>query len=339
MYKIIILFFVLNIVYSQNNSTTKSKNIFYQENENEEIIDIENDDRTEHNENTYNSNNFSQSIFENDKPYFLIQSSINNPEEYSYYDKYYNTIYEYRIEAKEINKVNYDNNDVLYFNSIYNDTLIQLKSKSRTYLVNLNLNYTKEILSKPLEFSNQYLLPVCHYFYKFKNDAGLLSSIKRYANNEMNKYIWINEFIKQDYINEYYNLILNKINSGNINSEYIVYEVKVDNYNFNTNSFLIHLDEILKNAPFFNTNFKYEIQYKSRYKTLEFECNQILAREFSESIGNERKAYVKLILTPISVQKICNSNYNDCFKNDFSISSFLISANSSFNNSIKVEFN
>ena len=348
-----LLCFNLGYLNAQSNSNTTESDLFYKEDssENKENNNINVRDVNKQKNNITKSS--FNTLINNQKSFFLRGKSLSPLKKSSYYSEdgvelYYNYIYEYEKYSNELQFVPLNNKAVLNFSRVINDSIIEAKSKSKSYYIYKKALDLNQISNEPVELDDNYLKPAILYFSNFSNNPEIRNSIKCYVETNLENYDWKSEFDKEDYAILITQKILNNIklnNKLNNNSYYKDYVGVFGNYNFENNIYEVNFSEKIRASDFFDNDFESIIEFKSIYgynKTtengIEIKCNPAIAKEISSLFDSERKINIRLELSPKFNSNFCNCS--SCYENKFSIKSLIISKDVNFkaDNSIRINF-
>lgn len=345
-YLLIFCLFFFGKTIAQSDSTNSQNDIFYSESEPVK----KNINSTSTSANNLNlDKNLMNKLLLNNKPFFLTRNSgslnYHNVES----DEFeYSFIYQLESDdPNELRSVPLNIKQVLYPVKSINDTIIQVKSYSDTYFLSTNnaIEYG-EISEFPIEFENHNMEPIVFYFKSIKNKSNINNIVKCYVDSVLDDYNWLNEFVKYDYSNLITQKILENINSFQISDDnfYKEFESSFDVFNFNTNTFKVSLDKLLKQSHFFNNDFKNRLYIKNTndninwiYDNFEFVCSNEEARKITDLFDFDRNAIIKLELEYSNNINSCDCRSCD-YKNDFIIKSLLITSKVNKQINVKITF-
>lgn len=341
------LFLLFEVVNAQTDTNKNESDIFYKEDNSENnSVNKTINSGPQTKKIDYEKSNFNYFI-NNNKPFFLTGKSSNPKKNSNYYDSestelFYNSIYEVENYSNELREILLTKREILYFSRMVNDDIIEAKSKSKTYYINKIAFDLNQISSSPIELDDNFLIPVNLYFSNFKSNSSIYQSVKCYVKSRLNEYNWKSEFDNEDYVNSVSQKILNnlKLNLGQpVISYYKIYNGKFSNYNFESNTYNVDLEEQIEVSDFFKNDFNNRLFYKDdrNYNNyvendIQFKCNPTIARQISDLFDSERKLNVKLELIPtISNSNLCSCS--DCYENNFIVKSLVISKDNNFSKS------
>lgn len=176
------------------------------------------------------------------------------------------------IYKGELNMAPLDMRISIYPLSIVNDTLIVCTRKPKpgnnyfnlaSYDVNdlvifsINAIELGEVSEIPVEMTYDFLK---RFYYSIRNVAEIpdVTSLKCLILDEMKKYEWVDEFVKQDYFNKFQKIYgeLLPIRSTMVNPSpmepfYLDYAVKIEDYSFEKKAFSIKFGKITNTSPSF----------------------------------------------------------------------------------------
>ena len=353
--RLIFSFFFLLIfieVSAQEEKNTES-DIFYKEDA-EEVSNKKNSNESSlRKADLYNQNNLPliNDFVQKNKPIFLTGNSFKTKnylnDRYNNYNnkvEYYDFIYE--KEYNELEEIPIDERKILYFSRVINDTVFEAKSDNRIFYLYKRAFQSSQISKNPIEFDDDYLLPVIYYFSHFKYEVDFEKAVRCFVISKLNIYKWKSEFEMRDYSDNLTQKIINdskeRLDLSNVKF-YKDIIGRFDDYNFERSTYSVDLLDIVSVSNFFKNEFNSTISsikensnYTINGNKLYFKCNQDLARKISDLFDDERKVYIKINLMPFTNSRLCscNYNYNTCYNNDFIIKSITISNSSSFEGNV-----
>jgi hypothetical protein len=343
---LIICLFVFEIICAQNDSRLSEGDIFYTESEIE--TSKPNSNRVV-SKNTNSNKGFINGLVSNKKPFFLTRKSG----EFNYFDSEsdeYEYSFLYQLETydpNELRAVPLSFKQVLYPVKSINDSIIQVKSYSDTYFLSTKkaIEYG-EISELPIEFEDSNLDPIVYYFKSINNKSNINNTIKCYVDSVLDKYDWLNEFVKYDYSNLITQKVIENVNSYQISNDhfYKVYESNFEVFNFDSKTFSVNLNKLLSQSDFFNNDFKNQLFIENSinsknwiYDNFDFDCSNEEARKITDLFDFDRNAIVTLELKYINNLNSCDCNSCD-YQNNFKVKSLIITSVLNKELSVKITF-
>ncbi len=255
----------------------------------------------------------------------------------------------------ELTMLNMGTKAAIYPISITNDSIvICVSNPSNTesrqkILFNLSAIEKGEVSARPVEFEQKNMQK---YFFTTRNVSNLndLPTIKCIFNRALDNYLIPNEFTKQDYLSSYVNEYranltpnINQSSAATGNEFYIDFAIKLNNYDFDSSSFPIDLEELegisksfdnyplgvsfnFSNNPFVVDAHHFHAKFVdldgrsmnySNYtlfrRSFNLAINNQKARDIASKLNEERTATLRLFISPIKIKPATATNKSsDC---------------------------
>lgn len=191
----------------------------------------------------------------------------------------------------------------IYPLSIINDTVIVCTTRPKpgnnysnigSYEVNdlvlFSINAIKvgEVSEIPAEMDAEFLK---RFFYTIRNVAEVpnVTALKCFISEEMKKYEWVDEFVRQDYFNKFQKIYggflpirSTMVNPSPMETFYVEYALKIEDYSFEKKAFSIKFGKITKTSPSF-LGYPCKIEISLNQKTFSGEPLEVEKITFNNS--------------------------------------------------------